>query len=159
MPQQNPTPSGEPAPRAPAEAPTTAYEYPAGDRGAHAAAHEAQQRAVEAGPSRDDAAGGEPRAAEPESAMAAMPDGPNVAPSAHDHEAAQGIADADALGQQRQTTERPVPASGAGDDGGGEDRESRIRRAAYARAAGRGFVPGGEVDDWLQAEREIDGAP
>lgn len=56
-----PSPHGEPARRAPADAPTTAYEYPEGDRGAHAAEHERQQRDVLRGPSREDAARGTPR--------------------------------------------------------------------------------------------------
>jgi hypothetical protein len=33
-----------------------------------------------------------------------------------------------------------------------------IAEAAYLRAAHRGFAPGGETDDWLEAEREILGA-
>lgn len=35
-------------------------------------------------------------------------------------------------------------------------REARIERAAYQRAASRGFHPGSELDDWLAAEREVD---
>jgi hypothetical protein len=36
----------------------------------------------------------------------------------------------------------------------------RIARRAYELAARRGFTPGHELDDWLQAEREIEaGAP
>ena len=40
-------------------------------------------------------------------------------------------------------------------------REDRIRHAAYAAAEKRGFEPGFETDDWLEAERQIDaqGAP
>lgn len=38
-------------------------------------------------------------------------------------------------------------------DGG---REERIREAAYAAAERRGFVPGYETEDWLEAERRID---
>jgi hypothetical protein len=37
-----------------------------------------------------------------------------------------------------------------------ESREARIAEAAYWRAERRGFAPGGEVDDWLSAEKEID---
>jgi hypothetical protein len=37
-----------------------------------------------------------------------------------------------------------------------EHRHDRIAEAAYFRAQRRGFESGGEVDDWLQAEREID---
>jgi hypothetical protein len=38
-----------------------------------------------------------------------------------------------------------------------DSREARIAEAAYWRAERRGFAPGGELDDWLQAEREVDG--
>jgi hypothetical protein len=31
-----------------------------------------------------------------------------------------------------------------------------IRDAAYFHAQARGFAPGGEIDDWLLAEQEID---
>jgi hypothetical protein len=37
-----------------------------------------------------------------------------------------------------------------------ESREARIAEAAYWRAEQRGFTPGRELDDWLEAEREID---
>ncbi len=35
-------------------------------------------------------------------------------------------------------------------------RERLIAERAYLRAEQRGFAPGGEVEDWLAAEREID---
>jgi hypothetical protein len=35
-------------------------------------------------------------------------------------------------------------------------RASRIAIAAYYRAEERGFAPGGELDDWLSAEREVE---
>lgn len=35
-------------------------------------------------------------------------------------------------------------------------REQRIAEAAYWRAERRGFAPDHELDDWLEAEREID---
>lgn len=35
------------------------------------------------------------------------------------------------------------------------DRLQRIETAAYYKAAARGFAPGMEVDDWLQAEVEV----
>ncbi|HKE93136.1 MAG TPA: DUF2934 domain-containing protein, partial [Povalibacter sp.] len=35
-------------------------------------------------------------------------------------------------------------------------REERIAISAYWRAAKRQFAPGHELDDWLDAEREID---
>lgn len=37
-------------------------------------------------------------------------------------------------------------------------REAMVAEAAYFRSAHRGFEPGHEVDDWLAAESEIDGA-
>ncbi len=36
------------------------------------------------------------------------------------------------------------------------EREDMIRKAAYFRAASRGFRPGHEVEDWLASEMEID---
>ena len=37
------------------------------------------------------------------------------------------------------------------------DRWQRIQHRAYEIAQERGFTPGAELNDWLQAEREIDG--
>ena len=37
-----------------------------------------------------------------------------------------------------------------------DERERRIAVAAYLRAERRRFVPGAELDDWLEAEREED---
>ena len=36
------------------------------------------------------------------------------------------------------------------------ERHRRICELAYRRAEQRGFAPGAEVDDWLDAEREVD---
>ena len=36
-------------------------------------------------------------------------------------------------------------------------RADMIQQAAYFRAQARGFQPGGELEDWLEAEREVDG--
>ena len=38
-----------------------------------------------------------------------------------------------------------------------ESREARIAEAAYWRAERRGFAAGQELDDWLAAEKEVDG--
>lgn len=38
-----------------------------------------------------------------------------------------------------------------------DSREERIRRAAYRRYEARSGGPGDPVDDWLQAEAEVDG--
>ena len=35
-------------------------------------------------------------------------------------------------------------------------RRAMIEQAAYLRAERRGFLPGGEVEDWLAAEAEVD---
>ncbi len=37
-----------------------------------------------------------------------------------------------------------------------KSRYERIAESAYAYAEARGFAPGGEFDDWLRAEREVD---
>jgi hypothetical protein len=95
-----------------------------------------------------------PRAADFQQAMAELPDGPNVAPSAAEHEAAQGRSPlqasaspgAQAAAQQAPFAQQDQPS-----------REQRIQQDAYALAAERGFAPGGELDDWLQAERRYDG--
>lgn len=39
---------------------------------------------------------------------------------------------------------------------GPEDRYRLIAEAAYHRAQKRGFAAGGEVQDWLEAEAEVD---
>ena len=46
-------------------------------------------------------------------------------------------------------------ASGSGRALGEEERRRMIAEAAYYRAMRRGFAAGGEMDDWLAAEREI----
>ena len=48
---------------------------------------------------------------------------------------------------------QPVPQ---GNVGSPEEREYMIAEAAYYRAERRGFTPGNEMEDWLQAETEID---
>jgi hypothetical protein len=40
-----------------------------------------------------------------------------------------------------------------------DSREARIAEAAYWRAERRGFAPGHELEDWLDAEREVDNSP
>lgn len=39
---------------------------------------------------------------------------------------------------------------------GSEARRVKIAEAAYYRAEQRGFAPGCEIDDWLQAESDIE---
>lgn len=50
----------------------------------------------------------------------------------------------------------PVDVKFAGERLPQRDRLEQIAEAAYLRAERRGFAPGLELDDWLQAEREID---
>lgn len=38
-----------------------------------------------------------------------------------------------------------------------EERHARICETAYRHAEKRGFAPGMELEDWLNAEREVDG--
>jgi hypothetical protein len=38
------------------------------------------------------------------------------------------------------------------------NRWQRIQQRAYEIAQERGFTPGAELNDWLQAEREVDGS-
>ena len=37
-----------------------------------------------------------------------------------------------------------------------EERHARIAEVAYRIAGHRGFTPGSEIADWLEAEREVD---
>ena len=37
-----------------------------------------------------------------------------------------------------------------------DDRQKRIELAAYYRAERRGFTPGHELEDWLEAESEVE---
>ncbi|MCC6534383.1 MAG: DUF2934 domain-containing protein [Burkholderiales bacterium] len=43
-------------------------------------------------------------------------------------------------------------------DADAAQRWQRTAIAAFYRAEARGFAPGAELDDWLAAERELDGA-
>ncbi len=38
---------------------------------------------------------------------------------------------------------------------GAQERQMLIARAAYFRAERRGFAPGGELQDWVEAEAEV----
>ena len=49
------------------------------------------------------------------------------------------------LGPVSEPPPRPAPA-----------RQELIAETAYFRAVRRGFAPGGELVDWLEAEREVD---
>ena len=48
------------------------------------------------------------------------------------------------------------PAAGRQGRAGAEERQQMIAIVAYYRAERRGFEPGGELDDWLAAEAEIE---
>jgi hypothetical protein len=37
-----------------------------------------------------------------------------------------------------------------------EDRQSSIAKTAYLKAARRGFAAGHDLEDWLEAENEVD---
>jgi hypothetical protein len=51
------------------------------------------------------------------------------------------------------TNAQPAPAGNAYISA---ERDRMISEAAYLRAERRGFAPGNEMEDWLQAESEID---
>lgn len=51
---------------------------------------------------------------------------------------------------------RQAPGS-VGSDSGDCPREQMIAEAAYFRAEQRGFAPGNEMSDWLQAEADVEG--
>ncbi len=53
---------------------------------------------------------------------------------------------------------RPSGDGTSGKDLSPEERYRLIAEAAYRRAEERGFVGGDPVADWLEAEREVDGA-
>lgn len=55
----------------------------------------------------------------------------------------------------QRTPERPPQRTGGG-LAANEERCRLIAEAAYYRAQARGFAPGQETEDWLQAEAEID---
>jgi hypothetical protein len=55
------------------------------------------------------------------------------------------------------TLRRSEPETAPGTQVAAPDRWQRIQRRAYEIAQARGFTPGAELNDWLQAEREIDG--
>jgi hypothetical protein len=50
------------------------------------------------------------------------------------------------------------PTSDTGDGSASSDpRHDAIAQAAYYRAERRGFAPGNDIQDWLDAERDLDG--
>ena len=53
------------------------------------------------------------------------------------------------------TTSTPSVIADQGPAGDVEERLQWIATSAYYRAAGRGFVPGEELNDWLEAEAEF----
>jgi hypothetical protein len=48
-------------------------------------------------------------------------------------------------------------SSGVRTQGSSEDTRRRIAEAAYFRAKERGFEPGHELEDWIEAESEVMG--
>ncbi len=59
---------------------------------------------------------------------------------------------------RRPASATPAVASGAsaGITVSEDARRAMIAQAAYLRAERRGFAPGGELEDWLAAEAEVD---
>jgi hypothetical protein len=63
-----------------------------------------------------------------------------------------------AVPRRRAAPEKPAAASGAstGIAVSEDARRAMIAQAAYLRAERREFAPGGQVEDWLAAEAEVD---
>lgn len=57
-------------------------------------------------------------------------------------------------GSSRQARGSREPVSSSADDDC--PREQMIAEAAYYRAEQRGFVPGNEMSDWLEAEADVE---
>jgi hypothetical protein len=75
-----------------------------------------------------------------------------AAPKATSKPAVRGApAAAKPLPTQAKTEARPVQDAAVS----GQDRNLLIARAAYFRAEKRGFAPGGELQDWVEAEAEV----
>jgi hypothetical protein len=63
----------------------------------------------------------------------------------------------------KEKTSRPAPKGRAARTGGGSMRADLspeevyrlIQETAYFKAKQRGFAPGGEVQDWIEAEAEV----
>lgn len=58
--------------------------------------------------------------------------------------------------QKRPGTKEPVLAGARTERVGPVERDGMIALAAYFRAERRGFLPGQELEDWLEAEKEIE---
>jgi hypothetical protein len=56
----------------------------------------------------------------------------------------------------RSISHKPEPAPPEAELSDGQKREALIRLAAYSFYERRGFVGGHELEDWLQAEMEVD---
>ena len=88
-----------------------------------------------------------PGQAAPPSAQGAQPTAPANPPA---EQAAQP--------RRRAAAVKPDSASGpaTGITVSADARRAMIAQAAYLRCERRGFTPGGEVEDWLAAEAEVD---
>jgi len=53
-------------------------------------------------------------------------------------------------------TTKPAPTAPARTQVSEDTRRGMIAQAAYLRAERRGFAPGGEHEDWMAAEKEVD---
>jgi hypothetical protein len=58
------------------------------------------------------------------------------------------------VGEVSSASDQPQPVTGTVEP---EERRARIALLAYLRAEERGFVPGYELADWLEAECQVDG--
>ena len=61
----------------------------------------------------------------------------------------------DAIAENSPTKSAPEIRTDSGANINAEERERLIARAAYFRAEKRGFAPGCELQDWVEAEAEV----
>ena len=59
-------------------------------------------------------------------------------------------------GSNADSSQGPTGGPAAAASEAGDERRRRIAEGAYYRAERRGFSPGGEEGDWLDAEKDID---
>jgi hypothetical protein len=66
------------------------------------------------------------------------------------------MAKSNSIEQEKPVPEESPPAIGGTSEAQTDGLREWIARAAYFRAERRGFAPGSDLDDWLEAETEIE---
>ncbi len=95
----------------------------------------------------------------PQSSRPALPPAaPDIAKPARKSRVTPVKRSADPAAAGAKTVRKKKPATGVIAAGrvSADERRGMIAKAAYLRGERRGFPPGGEAEDWLAAEMEID---